>query len=188
MFAKFANTIADPDSEIEIPAPDADVDYEVELCAIIGQQAHRLRPGEGLGVVAGYTVANDVSARRWQLRVSQWTSGKTSDGFCPVGPFVATPSSIRDPQALHIWTEVNGRRVQDSSTADMVLGVDELLVYLSAILTLTPGDLILTGTPEGVGLGQKPPRYLQPGDIVRVGIDEIGSFANRFVSTGRGSF
>lgn len=180
VFAKFSNSIADPDSEILIPGHDADVDWEVELCAIVGRRAHQLHAGDGIRAIGGYTVANDISARRWQLRVSQWVSGKTSDGFCPIGPWIATGESIADPQALHLWTEVNGDRVQDSTTADMAFGVDELVVYLSSILTLEPGDLILTGTPAGVGLLATPPRYLVSGDTVRVGIDEIGSFSNQF--------
>lgn len=181
VFAKFSNAIADPGSEIEIPSPEADVDYEVELGVVVGRRAHRLSEGSGLDVVAGYTVANDVSARHWQLRISQWTSGKTSDGFCPIGPWLATPSSVPAPQDLHLWSDVNGRREQDSSTADMAFKVDELVVYLSSLMTLAPGDLILTGTPEGVGLGKKPPRYLGADDTVTVGIDGIGVFSNQFV-------
>jgi 2-keto-4-pentenoate hydratase/2-oxohepta-3-ene-1,7-dioic acid hydratase in catechol pathway len=184
MFAKFGNAIADPGSEIAIPAPEADVDYEVELCVVVGRAAKGLQAGSGLDVVAGYTVANDVSARHWQLRVSQWTSGKTSDGFCPIGPWLATPASVPDPQSLHLWTDVNEERVQDSSTADMAFSVNELVVYLSSLMTLQPGDLILTGTPEGVGLGRKPPKFLRAGDVVTVGIDAVGSFSNRFVPAG----
>jgi 2-keto-4-pentenoate hydratase/2-oxohepta-3-ene-1,7-dioic acid hydratase in catechol pathway len=180
VFAKFSNAITDPGADIAIPHPEASVDYEVELGVVIGSTVRHLRDGSGLGAVAGYTVANDVSARTWQLRVSQWTSGKTSDGFCPIGPWLATPESIADPQALRLWTDLNGRRVQDSSTSDMAFGVDKLVVYLSSVMTLTPGDLILTGTPEGVGLGQKPPRYLAPGDVVSVGVENIGTFENRF--------
>jgi 2-keto-4-pentenoate hydratase/2-oxohepta-3-ene-1,7-dioic acid hydratase in catechol pathway len=181
IFAKFPNSIADPGADIAIPAVDADVDYEVELCVVIGQRVSQLRAGNGLGAVGGYMAANDVSARRWQSRVSQWVSGKTSDGFCPIGPWMATPQTIADPQNLRLWSEVNGQRRQDSSTADMVFTVDQLVVYLSSLMTLASGDLIMTGTPEGVGLGRRPPEYLNPGDVVKVGVDGIGMFSNTFV-------
>jgi len=181
IFAKFSNSIADPGADIAIPAVDADVDYEVELCVVIGQRGSQLSTGTGLGAVAGYMAANDVSARRWQSRVSQWVSGKTSDGFCPIGPWMATPETIADPQNLRLWTEVNGQQRQDSSTADMVFTVDQLVVYLSSLMTLAPGDLIMTGTPAGVGLGRRPPEYLNPGDVVKVGVDGIGVFSNTFV-------
>jgi 2,4-didehydro-3-deoxy-L-rhamnonate hydrolase len=181
IFGKFANSLVDPGGDIPIPADEADVDYEVELCVVIGQRASRLKAGTGLKAIAGYTVANDVSARRWQLRVKQWMSGKISDRFCPTGPWLATPESIADPQNLRLWTEVNGNLMQNSSTKDMVFGVDQLVVYISSLMTLEPGDLILTGTPEGVGLGRRPPQYLQPGDRVRMGVEGIGELSNQFV-------
>ena len=162
--------------EIEIPDPEADVDYEVEVGrrhrATSSQTPWRDRP-ERRG---GYTVANDVSAGGGSSRISQWTSGKTSDGFCPIGPWLATPSSVPDPRRPSL-ADVNGRRDQDSSTADMAFEVDELVVYLSSLMTLSPGDLILTGTPEGVGLGKKPPRYLGAGDTVTLG--SMGSECSR---------
>jgi 2-keto-4-pentenoate hydratase/2-oxohepta-3-ene-1,7-dioic acid hydratase in catechol pathway len=182
IFAKFSNSIADPGADIQIPAADADVDYEVELCVVIGQPSSQLRPGDGLRAVAGYMVGNDVSARRWQARVSQWVSGKTSDRFCPIGPWMVTSGAIPDPQGLRLWSEVNGEPRQDSSTSDMVFTVDHLVVYLSSLMSLAPGDLIMTGTPAGVGLGQRPPLYLKPGDVVKVGVDGIGVFSNRFVA------
>lgn len=185
IFGKFSNSLANPGDEISIPAEDADVDYEVELCAVVGRRASHLAAGTGLAALAGYTVANDVSARKWQLRVKQWMSGKMSDGFCPTGPWLATASSIADPQNLRLWTEVNGHLMQNSSTNDMVFGVAELVVYLSSILTLEPGDLILTGTPEGVGLGKRPPVYLKPGDHVRIGVDGIGELENVFQTADR---
>jgi 2-keto-4-pentenoate hydratase/2-oxohepta-3-ene-1,7-dioic acid hydratase in catechol pathway len=183
IFAKFPTAVLDPERPIVIPAVDSAIDWEGELCAIIGRRGIELSTEEALGVVAGWTVANDVSARTWQLRVSQWTLGKSFDTFCPIGPWMATLDEIPDPAHLDLQTRVNGRVVQSSNTSHMVFSVPELISYISAAVTLEPGDLILTGTPGGVGHAMNPPRYLAVGDQVEVEIERIGVLRNRVDST-----
>jgi 2-keto-4-pentenoate hydratase/2-oxohepta-3-ene-1,7-dioic acid hydratase in catechol pathway len=178
IFAKFANAIQDPAGPILLTDSDEAVDYEGELTVVIGSVARNLRPETALDAVAGYTVGNDVSARTVQLRVTQWVAGKTPDTFCPIGPWMATPATIGDPQALRIRTSIGDETLQDASTAEMIFGVGDLLVYLSSLLTLRPGDLILTGTPAGVGHSRTPPRYLHDGDVVDITIDRIGTLSN----------
>ena len=184
IFAKFANAVQDPLGPIVLTESDAAVDYEGELTVIIGSTSRNLRPETALGAVAGYAVGNDVSARTIQLRVTQWVMGKTPDTFCPIGPWMATPRTVGDPQALRLTTSVGGETLQDASTTQMIFGVADLLVYLSSIVTLRPGDLILTGTPAGVGHSKKPPRYLGEGDVVEVTIERIGTLRNPVVSAG----
>lgn len=159
------------------------VDYEGELAVIIGKVARNVSREQALNFVLGYTCANDVSARDWQWEWNsgQFCRGKTFDTFCPLGPCLATTDEIDDPQSLQIQTRVNGKLVQDSSTEDMIWGVAELIEFLSASCTLLPGTVILTGTPEGVGAGLKPPRFLQPGDKVSVEIEGIGELSNPVV-------
>jgi 2-keto-4-pentenoate hydratase/2-oxohepta-3-ene-1,7-dioic acid hydratase in catechol pathway len=182
VFAKFASALNDPGKPIKINPADLATDYEGELCVIIGRRASRIAVEHALDAVAGYTVANDVSARTWQLRVSQWVSGKSFDTFCPTGPWMATRSEIPDPQRLRLWTEVNGERLQEVSTADMVFSVANLVSHLSGVITLDPGDLILTGTPDGVGMNRRPQRFLTHGDTVAVSIERIGTLSNPVVS------
>jgi 2-keto-4-pentenoate hydratase/2-oxohepta-3-ene-1,7-dioic acid hydratase in catechol pathway len=183
IFAKFANAIQDPMGPIVLTKSDEAVDYEGELTVVVGSVAKHLRPETALGAVAGYAVGNDVSARTVQLRVSQWVTGKTPDTFCPIGPWIATAGTIRDPQDLHITTTIGDETLQDASTAQMMFTVTDLMVYLSSFLTLQPGDLILTGTPAGVGHSRTPPRYLHEGDVVEVTIERIGTLRNPVVST-----
>lgn len=183
IFAKFPNSIQDPDGPIELLAGDPAIDYEGELTVIIGSTARNLTTETALQAVAGYTVGNDVSARTVQLRVTQWVTGKTPDTFCPIGPWMATSGTLGDPQALAISTVIGGETLQSASTAQMIFTVAHLLVYLSSMVTLRPGDLILTGTPAGVGHSRKPPRYLQAGDTVEVTIERIGTLRNPVVSS-----
>jgi len=178
IFAKFPNTIQDPEMPIVLNREDVAVDYEGELCVVIGKVIKRVPTTKALDSVAGYTVANDVSARTWQTRVSQWTAGKSFDTFCPIGPWVATTESIQDPQALHIETNVDGEILQSSSTSHMVFSVAHLISEISKVMTLVPGDLILTGTPAGVGHSRVPPRYLGAGQVVTVQIEGIGTLSN----------
>jgi 2-keto-4-pentenoate hydratase/2-oxohepta-3-ene-1,7-dioic acid hydratase in catechol pathway len=181
VFAKFTNAIADPDAQIALPAADAAVDYEGELAVVIGRRTRQVRREQALGSVLGYTIANDLTARTLQLRVTQWTTGKSVDAFCPLGPWIVTPDEIPDPQTLRLRTRIGGELRQDGSTSEMLFPVAQLIAYLSQTMTLDPGDVVLTGTPAGVGHAASPPRYLQPGDVVSVEIDGIGLLRNTMV-------
>jgi 2-keto-4-pentenoate hydratase/2-oxohepta-3-ene-1,7-dioic acid hydratase in catechol pathway len=156
------------------------VDYEAELAIVIGRQAKNISHAEATGVVFGYTCANDVSARDWQFdkQAGQWARGKSFDTFCPIGPWIVTPDELTDTHALAIRTEVNGVVLQDSSTADMVFDVPAIVSDLSQTMTLLPGTVILTGTPEGVGFTRRPPRFLKDGDIVSIWIESVGELIN----------
>lgn len=178
IFAKFANTIIGPGEPIPASGPDPAIDWEGELAVVIGRRVRDLSFADALSAVAGYMVANDISARTWQTRVSQWVTGKSFDGFCPIGPHLATPEEVGDPQALRLVTRLNGEVVQDASTEAMVFPVSELVAYLSSVMTLEPGDLILTGTPEGVGLHRSPPRFLRDGDTISVEVERVGVLEN----------
>jgi acylpyruvate hydrolase len=182
IFAKFPNAIQDPGGPIVLLEGDPAVDYEGELTVVIGTVARDLTPDNALGAVAGYTVGNDVSARTVQLRVTQWVTGKTPDTFCPIGPWMATGGTIGDPQTLAISTAIGDETLQSASTSQMIFTVAHLLVYLSSMVTLQPGDIILTGTPAGVGHSRKPPRYLREGDVVEVTVDRIGTLRNPVVA------
>jgi len=156
------------------------VDYECELAVIIGYRCKNVSRAEAMNYVLGYTIANDVSARDWQKQWggSQWCRGKTFDTFCPLGPMLVTPDEIKNPNNLAIRTRVNGVTLQDSNTRDMIFPVDELIAFLSGSTTLEAGTVILTGTPEGVGMGRTPPLYLKPGDVVEIEIEGIGVLRN----------
>lgn len=158
------------------------VDYEVELAVIIGERCSDLDEKESLDVVAGYMIANDVSARDVQVAEGQFVRAKSFDGFCPVGPVMVTADSVADPQALALRTEVSGELLQDSSTAEMLFPVRTLLAHVSRRTTLLPGDLILTGTPSGIGHVRLPPRYLNEGDVVRCSIEGIGTLSNPVIA------
>ncbi len=183
IFAKYPNTIQDPDGPIVLPGIDEAIDYEGELGVIVGSVARNLESGSALEAVAGYCVGNDVSARTIQLRVSQWVAGKTPDTFCPIGPWMATAGTVGDPQTLAISTTIGDETLQSASTAQMMFTVVDLMVYLSSVMTLRPGDLILTGTPAGIGHSRKPPRYLREGEVVEVTIERIGTLRNPVVAT-----
>ena len=175
IFMKATSAICGPDDDVMVPRGSEKTDWEVELAVIIGTRAKYVTEARALDHVAGYAVMNDVSERAFQLeRVGQWTKGKSCDTFGPLGPWLVTRDEVPDPQALGMWLDLNGTRKQQGSTATMVYGVAHLVSYLSRFMTLLPGDVITTGTPPGVGMGQKPPRYLVPGDVIELGIDGLG--------------
>lgn len=175
LFLKPSSSIIGPDDTVVIPRGSVKTDWEVELGVVIGRKASYVTEAEALDYVAGYTIVNDVSEREYQLeRGGQWDKGKGCDTFSPIGPWMVTRDEVADPQALALWLEVNGRRFQDGSTRTMIFGVAKLVSYISEFMSLHPGDIISTGTPPGVGLGQKPPVYLKAGDTMRVGIQGLG--------------
>jgi 2-keto-4-pentenoate hydratase/2-oxohepta-3-ene-1,7-dioic acid hydratase in catechol pathway len=178
VFAKFPNTLIGNGETIRIPSETSRVDYEAELACVIGRRAKYVSVQDALAYVAGYSVFNDVSEREFQMRTSQWTLGKCFDTFGPFGPALVTSDEVPDPQTLGIRLRVGDELLQDSSTANMVFGVAELVSYLSSAMTLEPGDVIATGTPSGVGFTRKPPRFLRPGETVRVEIDRLGVLEN----------
>ena len=175
VFNKWTTCISGPSDPIEQPPHSTRLDWEVELGVVIGRQARYVPVGEALAHVAGYCAVHDVSERQFQFeRGSQWDRSKGCDSFGPVGPWLVTADELPDPQSLDLWLDVNGRRMQSGNTRDMIFSVAQIVSYLSHFMTLRPGDLIATGTPAGVGMGQKPPRYLQPGDQVELGIQGLG--------------
>jgi 2,4-diketo-3-deoxy-L-fuconate hydrolase len=178
VFAKLPSAVVGPGDPIRIPSPQSQVDYEVELAVVIGRPARRLAVDDALSAVFGYTLCNDVSARDVQFRDNQLTLGKGFDTFAPLGPCVVTADEIDDPQDLRLWCTVNGDLRQDSSTAQMLFPVAELLAYVSRHVTLEPGDVITTGTPAGVAAFRQPPAYLRPGDVTEIGADRIGVLRN----------
>jgi len=179
LFAKFPNTIVGPGEPIRMPSISEQIDYEAELGVVIGARASGVGVGDALEHVLGYTCLNDVSARDLQFAEPQWIRGKSLDSFCPIGPWIVTRDEIPDPQALGIRCIVNGEKLQDSSTEQMVFGVAELIAFISESITLEPGDLIATGTPPGVGFARTPPVWLKTGDTITVEIDGIGALTNR---------
>ena len=176
IFMKATSAICGANAPIVIPRGSKKTDWEVELAVVIGNRAKYVSEADALSYVAGYAVTNDVSEREFQLeREGNWTKGKSCDHFGQIGPWLVTPDEVPDPQALKMWLTVNGKTMQDGSTSTMVYGVAHLVSYLSQFMTLYPGDVISTGTPPGVGMGQSPQQYLKPGDIVELGIDGRGS-------------
>lgn len=176
IFMKATSAICGPNDPIVIPRGSEKTDWEVELAIIIGTAAKYVGEDEAMAHVAGYAVTNDVSERAFQTeRSGQWTKGKSCDNFGQIGPWLVTRDEVADPQALKMWLTVNGKTMQDGSTRTMVYGVKYLVSYLSQFMTLHPGDVISTGTPPGVGLGMKPPRYLKAGEVVELGIEGLGS-------------
>lgn len=182
VFAKFANSVIGDGEPIVIPAATSKADYEVELIAVMGKRAKHVTPDAALAHVAGYMCGNDVSARDLQTSNAQWTRGKAIDTFLPCGPWLVTADEVGDPQALRLWCDVSGERLQDSSTSRMIWPVAELVSILSRTMTLEPGDLIVTGTPPGVGSARTPERYLRPGDEVAVSIEGLGTLRNPVVA------
>jgi 2-keto-4-pentenoate hydratase/2-oxohepta-3-ene-1,7-dioic acid hydratase in catechol pathway len=182
IFMKGTSAVVGPNDDVEIPRGSEKTDWEVELGVVIGKSAKYVTEVDALEHVAGYCVINDVSERSFQIeRGGQWTKGKSCDTFGPLGPWLVTRDEIPDPQSLRLWLEVDGKRYQDGSTRTMVFGVSFLVSYLSQFMSLQPGDVISTGTPPGVGLGQKPPVYLRSGQIIRLGIDGLGEQRQRTV-------
>ncbi len=179
VFAKFPSSIIGPDEAIEFdPKLTNQVDWEAELGVIIGKRARRVSRDEALSYVFGYTPLNDVSARDLQFGDKQWVRGKSLDTFCPIGPAITTADEIPNPQALRICSRVNGAMMQNSTTAEMIFPVDELVAYLSNAFTLEPGDIIATGTPDGVGVFRNPKVFLQNGDRVEIEIEKLGVLSN----------
>jgi 2-keto-4-pentenoate hydratase/2-oxohepta-3-ene-1,7-dioic acid hydratase in catechol pathway len=175
VFMKATSAICGPDDDVELPRGSQKSDWEVELGVVIGRKAKYVLKQDALSYVAGYCVINDLSERAFQLEgTGQWVKGKSADTFGPIGPWLVTADEVPDPQSLRLWLEVDGHRYQDGSTRTMVFGVAHLVSYLSQFMSLDPGDIISTGTPPGVGLGQKPPVYLRPGNVMRLGIDGLG--------------
>jgi 2-keto-4-pentenoate hydratase/2-oxohepta-3-ene-1,7-dioic acid hydratase in catechol pathway len=184
LFMKAPDTVVSAHDDVVIPRGSEKTDWEVELGVVIGRTASYLETDEeALDHVAGYVLVNDVSERHFQLeRGGQWDKGKNAPTFCPIGPWILTADEVADPQAIKLGLDVNGDVLQDSSTAEMIFGVAYLVRYISQFMTLYPGDVISTGTPAGVGAGQKPPRYLKEGDVLRVWADGLGEQHTRLIS------
>ncbi len=176
LFMKATSAISGPYDDLEIPRGSTKTDWEVELGVVIGKPAKYVPVEQAMDHVAGYCVSHDVSERAFQIEgTGQWVKGKSADTFGPIGPWLVTADEVVDPQALRLWLEVNGHRYQDGHTETMVFGVAHLVSYLSRFMSLQPGDVVSTGTPPGVGLGQKPPVYLKAGDVVRLGVEGLGT-------------
>jgi 2-keto-4-pentenoate hydratase/2-oxohepta-3-ene-1,7-dioic acid hydratase in catechol pathway len=184
VFNKWVSCLQGPNDDVVIPRDSKKTDWEVELGVVIGKRANYVEESRALDHVAGYCVVNDVSERHWQQeRGPTWDKGKGFPTFGPVGPWLVTADEVGDPQSLKMWLEVNGKRVQDGTTSTMIFTVAQIVAYCSQFMTLEPGDIITTGTPPGVGLGQKPePWYLKAGDVVSLGIEKLGEQRQRFVA------
>jgi 2,4-didehydro-3-deoxy-L-rhamnonate hydrolase len=182
LFNKAPSCIVGPNDDVRLPPGSAKSDWEVELAAVIGVRATYLKAEDVERVIAGYCVCNDLSERAFQMeRGGQFMKGKGCPTFGPLGPWLVTPDEIKDVQNLRLWLRVNGEMMQDSSTKEMLFNVRWLVTYISQFMTLEPGDVITTGTPAGVGLAKKPPRYLKPGDVIELGVDGLGSQRQRVI-------
>jgi 2,4-didehydro-3-deoxy-L-rhamnonate hydrolase len=184
LFPKYANSVVGPGADVVVPEVADKIDYEAELAVVVGRRASRVAEADALDHVAGYACCNDVSARSLQFRSAQWLLGKAIDTFLPLGPWLVTRDEVPDPQALGIRCLVNGELRQSSDTGQMVFGVAELVSFISRTITLEPGDVVATGTPAGVGMAADPPRFLRPGDRMRVEIDGLGSLDNTVRESG----
>ena len=185
LFLKASSSICGPNDDVLLPRGSEKTDWEVELGVVIGRPGKYIAESEALAHVAGYCVVNDISERAYQIeRAGTWDKGKGCDTFGPIGPWLVTRDEVEDPQNLGMWLDVNGARMQSGSTATMVYGVAYLVAYLSQFFTLDPGDIITTGTPPGVGMGMKPPRYLKPGDRMELGIDGLGVQSQKVLRDG----
>jgi acylpyruvate hydrolase len=182
IFAKFNNTVIGPGEPIVLPKLSQKVDYEGELAVVMGKRCKAVPISEALTCVGGYTVANDVSARDYQRLTSQWTMGKSFDTFAPMGPALVTADEVGDPQNLNLRLTIGGEELQSANTREMIFPVAQLISTISAVMTLEPGDVISTGTPGGVGAARTPPRWLHPGDVVRVEVEGIGVLENPVVA------
>ena len=182
MFTKAISSIQGPDDDIMLPKDSVKTDWEVELGIVIGTKAAYVSEDDALNHVAGYVLANDVSEREFQMeRGGTWDKGKGCDTFGPMGPWLVTRDEIADPGNLDLWLDVNGQRMQTGNTSKMIFNVKQIISYVSRFVTLMPGDVIITGTPPGVGLGQKPPRFLKAGDVVTLGAEHLGTQTQRVV-------
>lgn len=182
LFSKAASCVIGPNEAIRLPKVSKDIDYEAEFAVVIGKHAKDVSAAKALDYVAGYTIVNDVSARDFQRRSSQWMAGKNFDTFAPMGPHIVLKDEIPDPHTLDISLEINGRRLQSSNTKNLIFDVNALIADISRFLTLEPGDVISTGTPGGVGFVRKPPVFLMPGDRVKIEIAKIGALENPVVA------
>jgi 2,4-diketo-3-deoxy-L-fuconate hydrolase len=183
LFFKASSAICGPNDQITIPKNATKLDWEVELGVVIGKKATYVSKADAFSHIAGYVLHNDYSERAFQLeREGQWVKGKSHDTFAPLGPYLVGRDEIADPHKLDLWLKVNGERVQDSNTSDLVFKIDELVSYISSFMTLLPGDIISTGTPSGVGLGFDPPRYLKAGDLVELGIEGLGEARQEIIN------
>jgi 2-keto-4-pentenoate hydratase/2-oxohepta-3-ene-1,7-dioic acid hydratase in catechol pathway len=182
-FMKATSSICGPNDDVIIPKGSQKTDYEVELGIVIGSTARYVDAKDARNHIAGYCVVNDVSEREYQMeRGGQWTKGKSCDTFCPLGPWLVTADEVSDAGKLQVSTDVNGERRQNSNTADLIFGIEEIVSYVSQFMTLLPGDVIPTGTPSGVAMGYKPPRFLKPGDTMRVAVEGLGEQNSRLVA------
>lgn len=185
LFNKSAATFCAPDAPLLYSPKMTKLDWEVELGIVIGKPALNISKAEAMDHILGFTLVNDVSERAWQIeRGGQWAKGKSFPNFCPTGPWIATPDEVGQASALAMWCDVNGTRMQDGSTTTMIFDSATIVSYLSEFMRLEPGDLICTGTPPGVGMGQKPPLYLKPGDVVSLGIDGLGQQTQTVIAMG----
>jgi 2-keto-4-pentenoate hydratase/2-oxohepta-3-ene-1,7-dioic acid hydratase in catechol pathway len=184
LFSKFTTALIGHEEAIVLPRVSEEVDYEAELVLVIGRKGRNLTGADAERAIAGYTIGHDVSARDWQLKKDgkQWLAGKTFDTFAPTGPWMVTADELPDPHKLGIRLRLNGRTMQDSTTAQMIFRAADVVAYVSQVVTLMPGDLVFTGTPPGVGAARKPPVFLKPGDVVEVEIDNIGTLRNPVVA------
>jgi 2-keto-4-pentenoate hydratase/2-oxohepta-3-ene-1,7-dioic acid hydratase in catechol pathway len=187
VFTKVPDCVIGPGASIRLPAATTSeqIDYEAELAVVIGRGGRDIAARDAMSHVWGYTVVNDVTARDVQMRHTQWHLGKSFDTFCPMGPWLVSADEVPDPGRLRLWTEVNGERRQDSNTSDLIFGVEHIVSYVSQFMTLLPGDVIPTGTPSGVGLGFKPPKFLKAGDRVRLSVEGLGEQNQRLVACER---
>ncbi|MCA0455879.1 MAG: fumarylacetoacetate hydrolase family protein [Chloroflexi bacterium] len=181
VFSKYANTVVATGDKIVLPHVTNEVDYEAELGFVIGKTARYVSADQALDYVAGYLPINDVSARDYQTRISQWTMGKTFDTFAPMGPAIVTSDEVGDAGKLTISLTINGEVLQDSNTDKLIFGIPQLVEALSEVMTLEPGDIVSTGTPPGVGMARNPKRYMKPGDVVDVTIEKLGTLSNPVV-------
>jgi 2-keto-4-pentenoate hydratase/2-oxohepta-3-ene-1,7-dioic acid hydratase in catechol pathway len=182
LFTKFSNALNAHNAPVTLHAISEQIDFEAELAVVIGRRANKVSEADALSYVFGYSCLNDVSARDLQFSDGQWVRGKGLNGFAPLGPFITTRDEVPDPQSLTIEGVLNGEVMQSSNTKMMIFGVAYLISYITQAITLEPGDVIATGTPEGVGVFRKPPRLLQPGDVFEVVIEKVGTLKNTFVS------
>ncbi|AYD48445.1 fumarylacetoacetate hydrolase family protein [Arachidicoccus soli] len=184
IFFKSTTALCGPNDNVIIPKNSKKTDWEVELAVVIGKKCSYVEESEALDYVAGYALHNDYSEREFQIeRGGQWVKGKSCDTFAPLGPFLATKDEIENPNSLNLWLKVNGKKLQDSTTADFIFNIQQVVSHLSQFMTLLPGDVISTGTPAGVGLGMKPePWYLKPGDVVELGIEGLGTSSQTAVA------
>ena len=183
LFMKAISAVSGPYDPVVIPRDSVKTDWEVELAFVVGKTARQVAEADAIGYIAGYCILNDVSERDFQFeRGGQWVKGKSADTFAPIGPWLVTTDEIADPQNLAMRLEVNGKRYQDGNTNTMIFGIAMLVSYISRFMTLSPGDVVTTGTPPGIGMGQKPPLFLKPGDVMELAIEGLGEQRQELVA------